>query len=594
MARALIILLVVITLPGFAQGSDNSLPSHEQIKKWWRAEYPDKPDEEIEVHKVKPIRLKSGEKAFLATTTFHGRGRCCESVVLLIRPTLQKAREIEETFSSIEVRDLDGDEVSEISTHGGFCGQGTCVFEKMILYFDGWEPNVLHSRGFGDNEGACGSESGYPCYMSEVEWTFRELDDDHTVDLVEFISYSEHDEPHQWKLATKINTYLFKDKVFIPTELALDQSDRLPEYELERFFCSCPAESRDCAPQNVNEPFKVLKGELVYSSGRCLGLRVADDKSAEIIGIRFSPKITLQAGPVLRTGNKVEVKCTYKNGFLYGRSVQLTERDPTKRRRIRTAPWKPQPKPTKRDCSKHIQLLTKASDQKDMRAKAREYIYCLIQAGLPLEKATTHVMAVIETLNELQKTSINPEKLQLLGPALSRKTEQRDKAADAAYPPEANRLKDVSKRDEDQTHPKSQAKSEKKPFTEQAVVADISEIKIHQNNLRTGTLLELKNVSDHDLEVGVTIPTESLAYSAIVRKLEQKKLPTSEWARFGLIADDTIIVAIIADTFSYSINSRLKQLNGRKIEVSVWKGQEHIQSLSIPIRVSQDLLDSAE
>ncbi len=58
---------------------------------------------------------------------------------------------------------------------------------KVIFYFDGWKPVILHERKFiEDNLGSgCSAEDDRMCHREVVTWTFTDIDRDGVKDLVE-------------------------------------------------------------------------------------------------------------------------------------------------------------------------------------------------------------------------------------------------------------------------------------------------------------------------------------------------------------------------------------------------------------------------
>jgi hypothetical protein len=78
-----------------AGGTYFPIPSHSQIKDWWKPENRESPDEELDIIDVNRILLKSGEQAFMASVRFPTRGRCCGAGILLIRPAVKEARQVD-------------------------------------------------------------------------------------------------------------------------------------------------------------------------------------------------------------------------------------------------------------------------------------------------------------------------------------------------------------------------------------------------------------------------------------------------------------------------------------------------------------------
>lgn len=66
----LIVLLAFIAVPCFPTDTHYPTPSHSQInqiKSWWKPENRKSSDEEFDIGHVYPVRLKSGERAYMAS-----------------------------------------------------------------------------------------------------------------------------------------------------------------------------------------------------------------------------------------------------------------------------------------------------------------------------------------------------------------------------------------------------------------------------------------------------------------------------------------------------------------------------------------------
>jgi hypothetical protein len=212
----------------FAADNHSPTPTHDQIKAWWKPEQRKEeakafwgieidPHEDMGIGDAVPVRLKSGEQAFVASVSFPTRGRCCDQGLLLVRPTLHEARQTHTLSRVDEIIDLDQTGIDEVVMSGGFTGQGVTEVQKVIFYFDGWEPITLHSRLYVEDDlgSGCGVEVGRRCHREEVKWTFVDVDGDGKKDLVELIECGDGDEPDALTFATKVNVYLFKDKKFV-------------------------------------------------------------------------------------------------------------------------------------------------------------------------------------------------------------------------------------------------------------------------------------------------------------------------------------------------------------------------------------------
>ena len=215
--------LEVVRLLRDKRGAYAPTPSHSEIESWWAKTEKQGPYDELDIKDVKPVRLKSGEQAFLASVWFPTRGHCCGGGILIVRPALQKVRQIDPRLISVyasvsELIDLD-DRITGVVISGSMTAQGYTTGVNTFLYFDDWNPIVIHSQGFENNFGeVCGKAgpTGRPCHSEEIYWTFTDLDGDGAKDLVELIVNANGDEPDQMTIKTQINAYLIKDKQPVP------------------------------------------------------------------------------------------------------------------------------------------------------------------------------------------------------------------------------------------------------------------------------------------------------------------------------------------------------------------------------------------
>jgi hypothetical protein len=261
MTRLLVLLpLLAFALPCFAGVTHYPPPSPSQvnqIKKWWKPEKREKPDEEFGIGHVYPVRLKSGEAAYVASVDFPMRGRCCSAGILLVRPDLQEARQIDPHSipapNFVELVDLGGGFVKGLVMSGAFTGQGHTSGSWALLYFDEWQPVTIFSRKFEDNLGEdCGRTrfSGRPCHSKEVKWVFLDLDGDRIKDLVETIVNCDGDEPDQMTCKTTVNAYLIKDLQLVPAPPGLMQTNSWESEEQAKSDTEEPPEMQNLRSQS--------------------------------------------------------------------------------------------------------------------------------------------------------------------------------------------------------------------------------------------------------------------------------------------------------------------------------------------------------
>lgn len=197
-----------------------------QIEQWWKSGQKVAPDERLEVNgNMTSIKLTGNEEAVLVTVTFPGRGRNSYDGVLLVRPKLKEAREIEgiKNFKVFTSFRLDS-EPSLISAAGSDSGGGTTFGEKRALFFDGWNPVVLHEERLGNNSGSCGPDRA--CFAQELEWIFLDLNGDSRVDLVEVV-IQKYGGQNKTRWVAKTNTYLRKGNRFVASPSSMQMDPKL-------------------------------------------------------------------------------------------------------------------------------------------------------------------------------------------------------------------------------------------------------------------------------------------------------------------------------------------------------------------------------
>ena len=187
-------------------------PTEAQVRAWLDSA------EDLYLYKSTPIVLTTGEPAFLVETEFPQRGRNFSHGVVLVRPRLRQAREIEGIAGSrfITVRPERGGQtfvaLDEVAS-----GQGTVEGRKVLYVFDGWRPVALLRSEFRDNLGNCGlTESSDPCHAREVEWTFTDVNGDGKPDLVETVTTKSG--PNAKALRTEssvVTQYLYQRGTFV-------------------------------------------------------------------------------------------------------------------------------------------------------------------------------------------------------------------------------------------------------------------------------------------------------------------------------------------------------------------------------------------
>jgi hypothetical protein len=218
--------LAAILLVPFLLWGETGVPTDSQIHKWWRPGNGGTPGEKFEVSgTLHGIMLTGKEEALLVAVHFPQRGRNSMDGVLLVRPRPKEAREMEgvkdfEVFSNRE----SPNEPSLISAEGSASGGGTMYGEKQALYFDGWNPVVLHKRAFGDNSGVCTPDRA--CFAQETEWVFTDLNGDKRVDLVEVV-IQKYGSSEKTRWVTRSNTFLRKGNKLLPSPPTMKMAPNL-------------------------------------------------------------------------------------------------------------------------------------------------------------------------------------------------------------------------------------------------------------------------------------------------------------------------------------------------------------------------------
>lgn len=185
-----IVIILVSLLVLFSTGSfAATIPDDVAIIQWSGL------TKEDDVKKVIPVLLKDGVQAYLAQIN-RFRGRNDMSGVYLIQPLLAKSREIFSSVHSISNLFFQKGAPTLVVVEGGASGQGDAVYDKSLLYFDGWKPIILREVKYGYS-GACVNfpTLNEPCYNHEIKWEFSE--NEKSIQLIETVLYG------KWKKETK-------------------------------------------------------------------------------------------------------------------------------------------------------------------------------------------------------------------------------------------------------------------------------------------------------------------------------------------------------------------------------------------------------
>jgi hypothetical protein len=163
----------------------DDIPSNAIVQEWWSKKHS---EEIFYVKSPLPIFLKNGEKAFLQEVAIYDSGRNGINRVIIINPSLQEARLIDNAVKSdISVMDLNNDEISEIEAIAIALGQGTYNGIKTIFNIDGWNLIILHNATIANNEGTYGTTTNN-YYAKDVDWKYEDINGDYILDVVETIT----------------------------------------------------------------------------------------------------------------------------------------------------------------------------------------------------------------------------------------------------------------------------------------------------------------------------------------------------------------------------------------------------------------------
>ncbi len=225
MSARWLLIVAVLFIPTILT-AQTQCPSRAEIAEWWKAGRTATPDEPIEVTgSLNGVVLTGKEEAIVVHVTFPKRGINSYDGVLLVRPKLKEAREVEMAkdfgvFGSYHLPD----EPSVISATGWSSGGGHVSGEKRAIIFDGWDQVILHSRRFGDNLGDCGIYCA--CVVQQVEWIFSDLNGDEKVDLIEVV-IQRFGGQKRTRWVTTMNTFLRKGNRYVASPPTMQIDPRL-------------------------------------------------------------------------------------------------------------------------------------------------------------------------------------------------------------------------------------------------------------------------------------------------------------------------------------------------------------------------------
>lgn len=174
------LLLLVGSIAPSVDALADTRPSDQTVLAWLGS------TEQVRLGQGKPIWLASGERAILMPAAFLDRGRNFSRGIILVRPKLRSAQEIE---------GISGDQFDTVRSKGGgpslvamdesASGQGTIEGRMMLYTFDGWHPTTLLKTEYNSNLGYCGPPTQFSCESTEVRWRFSDKNGTGVPDIVE-------------------------------------------------------------------------------------------------------------------------------------------------------------------------------------------------------------------------------------------------------------------------------------------------------------------------------------------------------------------------------------------------------------------------
>lgn len=127
---------------------------------------------QVKVEAIKPIKLVSGEKAFIAALSFPKGLRNFWAGYALVRPKLQQARVIKQLggqYNGIEVVPNDYGKASIVKLGSAGSGQGYTEEYRSFVVFNGWNVKTLYrAQTLDSNSGVCGDDGGMDMACKET------------------------------------------------------------------------------------------------------------------------------------------------------------------------------------------------------------------------------------------------------------------------------------------------------------------------------------------------------------------------------------------------------------------------------------------
>jgi hypothetical protein len=120
-----------------------------------------------------------------------------------------------------------------------------------------------------------------------------------------------------------------------------------------------------------------------------------------------------------------------------------------------------------------------------------------------------------------------------------------------------------------------------------SIKVDKTSLLFTEENYKKGEMINVDNRTGRDQTVGITVPKVGLSYSGVVRKPDQKRLPSEEWGRIIVAADAGIFIVLIPD------DKNPASVDGKEISIRIYD-RDKVQDIKIPVKVSPELRRMAE
>ena len=191
---ASLLLLIPIYVFSLDIGNLATLPNNPQLQTILRSglKNPWNKDERIEIRSIHRVVVDKTEDAFLVAVWLPDRGRNFSSAAFLYRPVTKQSKQLD--FSNVVSIPHTSNFFGKFAVLEDFgSGAGVQEFTQVLVRFSGWRVEVLRKLDFGDNFGACESNSlsgREPCKQTRAGFLLLDNPENSSVILMEYISTS--------------------------------------------------------------------------------------------------------------------------------------------------------------------------------------------------------------------------------------------------------------------------------------------------------------------------------------------------------------------------------------------------------------------